>query len=193
VVFRPPARAAQASGSTDGSGDDWIKRVIGVPGDRIAVRDDHLYLNGKAQSEPYVALLDPHTDKDAASHVATGHYDYVFPDPSMMDVPPGQNAYIYLAGPDSVNAQTYTATLTSDTSPRPPGAGNQYVFFVHNDPVEGLQAVVPPGHVFVMGDNRNDSEDSHYWGYLSQKRILGQAVAIFWPPSRMRILSNPHH
>jgi signal peptidase I len=47
---------------------------------------------------------------------------------------------------------------------------------------------VPPGRYFVMGDNRNDSNDSHAWGPLDQDRILGKAMLIFWPLTRLRVL-----
>ena len=40
--------------------------------------------------------------------------------------------------------------------------------------------VVPPGHLFMMGDNRNNSEDSHVWGCLDQKRVIGRACLLFW-------------
>ncbi len=40
--------------------------------------------------------------------------------------------------------------------------------------------VVPPGHLFMMGDNRNNSEDSHVWGFLDQKRVVGRACLLFW-------------
>jgi signal peptidase I len=40
--------------------------------------------------------------------------------------------------------------------------------------------VVPPGHLFMMGDNRNNSEDSHVWGFLDQKRVIGRACLLFW-------------
>jgi signal peptidase I len=40
--------------------------------------------------------------------------------------------------------------------------------------------VVPPGHLFMMGDNRNNSEDGHVWGFLDQKRIIGRACLLFW-------------
>jgi signal peptidase I len=44
--------------------------------------------------------------------------------------------------------------------------------------------VVPPGKLFVLGDNRNHSNDSHRWGMLDRSRLIGRAVLIFWPPSR---------
>lgn len=40
--------------------------------------------------------------------------------------------------------------------------------------------VVPPGHLFMMGDNRNNSEDGHVWGFLDEKRVIGRACLLFW-------------
>ena len=184
VVFEPPI------GVSPNRNEDWIKRVIGLPGDRIAVRDNHLYLNGCLQKEPYAALLDPSPESDGVGrrHVHTGVYNYIFPDPDTisglrrLNLRDGREAAVYEEPGSMVQDQRYVA--------RPVGAHGvtDSLFLLDEDSHEDLEAVVPPGKVFVMGDNRNNSEDSHYWGCLSEKRILGRAFCIFWPLKRASVL-----
>ncbi|MDX2212742.1 MAG: signal peptidase I [Oculatellaceae cyanobacterium bins.114] len=90
--------------------DDLIKRVIGLPGETVEVKDGHVYINNKPLQENYIAA------------------------------PPE-----YQWGPE----------------------------------------VVPPDSYLVLGDNRNNSYDSHFWGYVPRERIIGRAMLRFWPLDRL--------
>ena len=46
---------------------------------------------------------------------------------------------------------------------------------------------IPARHYVVLGDNRNNSYDSHYWGFVPRELIIGKAISIYWPPERARL------
>jgi signal peptidase I len=100
---------------------DFIKRVIGLPGETLEVRNKRVYINGKALYEPYVHYLEPPRSPSAYAEVTS--YDL-------------RERY----GPITIPARKY----------------------------------------FMMGDNRDNSEDSRYWGLLSKDDVKGQAVLIYW-------------
>ena len=100
---------------------DFIKRVIGLPGETVELRQKKVYINGTALDEPYVHFL---TAPAAASE---------FHEVTSFDV---RERY----GP----------------------------------------VTVPANHYFVMGDNRDNSQDSRYWGFLPRENIKGKSLVIYW-------------
>jgi signal peptidase I len=100
---------------------DYIKRVIGLPGETVEVREKKVYINGTALDEPYVHFLQP-PQATSELHEVTS-----------FDV---RERY----GP----------------------------------------VTVPADHYFMMGDNRDNSQDSRYWGFLPRENIKGRSLVIYW-------------
>jgi signal peptidase I len=115
----------------------YVKRVIGLPGDRIRIAEQKVYVNGSRLAEPYV-VHDP----------AAG-------DPFADNFPPADDAF-------------------SRFGLRPEWAGQ-----IMNSVQDG-DLVVPADHYFVMGDNRDRSWDSRYWGFVDRRAIMGRPIVIYW-------------
>jgi signal peptidase I len=125
IVFHYPVNPEQ----------HFVKRVVGVPGDRIRLINRRLYVNGAPQQEPYVHYISPVHD--------------VFRDEfPRLDMP--------------------TAGLEGGW------------WLEMHKLVEDNQLIVPEGNYFVMGDNRDDSKDSRYWGFVPQANIEGRPIVIYW-------------
>ena len=122
----------------------FVKRVIGLPGDRLKMVDREVYVNGKLLNEPYVV------------HDPTVGYD-----PFNYSFPPASQQFMALAGlNDAPEITKWRGEL-------------------HNY-VQGGELVVPPGKYFAMGDNRDRSLDSRFWGFVDQSAIMGRPLFIYW-------------
>jgi signal peptidase I len=116
----------------------FVKRVIGLPGDRLKVVDQQVYVNGKPLREPYVEH-DPASGYDPLN--------YSFP-------PTGNQLFVSLVQPEwASEIRKY---------------------------IQGDELVVPPGKYFAMGDNRDHSLDSRYWGFVDREAIMGRPFLIYW-------------
>ena len=100
---------------------DFIKRVIGLPGETVELREKKVYINGKPLDEPYVHFLQS----------------------------PGMESELHEVTSFDVRERYGPVT-------------------------------VPANHYFVMGDNRDNSQDSRYWGFLPRENIKGKALLIYW-------------
>jgi signal peptidase I len=95
--------------------EDYIKRVIGLPGDEVSTQDGVVYINGFPADEPYISA--------------------------------------------------------------PPAYNDSWI--------------VPEDSLFVLGDNRNQSSDSHSWGFLPLDNVVGKAIVIYWPLENVQIIDHP--
>ncbi len=123
IVFRYPVDIKQT----------FVKRCMGVPGDRIRIVDKQVYLNGAALVEPY----------------KVHKHDYIAP---YADNFPGEPY-----GP----------------------VDDRALDMLQNHVVNG-EVVVPPNSYFAMGDNRDNSSDSRYWGFVPRENIIGKPLIIYW-------------
>jgi signal peptidase I len=122
IVFRYPMDVSQT----------YVKRVVGVPGDRISIQNKDLYRNGEKIEEPYV-------------YHKTDYID------------------------------SYRDNFPSEPNARISDAAQAML----EKSVNG-EVVVPPGHFFAMGDNRDSSSDSRYWGFVPRENIIGKPLIIYW-------------
>ncbi len=140
IVFRYPVNPEQ----------HFVKRVVGIPGDRVRLVNKRLRVNGAPVRETYAVYS--RRDHDT--------YRDEFP-------------VLGLASPNVESAWW-----------------SQMRDLVHNG-----ELVVPPGQYFVLGDNRDRSLDSRYWGFVPRESIIGRPLLIYWsvaaPPERVRAAAPP--
>ncbi len=127
IVFRYPGDVTQT----------YVKRLIGVPGDRLKLVNGVVYRNGARLNEPY----------------AFQKFSY---DAERDNFPSGLRTNV---------RQELALRLQRE--------------MLERNVVNG-EVVVPPGNYFAMGDNRDNSEDSRYWGFVPRENIIGKPVLVYW-------------
>lgn len=119
---------------------DFIKRVVGLPGDRIAMREGVLFIN----------------------------------DAPVPTVAKGEYSYREASEGELLVSKLYEETL----------GDSQHPVIYATDMIPSFrtfdETTVPPGKLFVMGDNRDRSNDSRYWGFVDLEAVEGRAIAIYW-------------
>jgi len=135
IVFRYPKDESQ----------DYIKRVIGLPGDRVSYYNRRISING----EPLQIQED---------HIYQGLGD--------LNQKPGAK------GCDRVGAQCQVYIESAEDT--------EYTMMTNPAAIYSAdgEVTVPPGHYFVMGDNRDHSNDSRFWGYVPEENLVGKAIRV---------------
>ena len=129
---------------------DYIKRVVGVPGDEVAYLNKQLTVNGQLVAKQ--------------------------PQPEFFD----QDSMRYAKSfREQLGGRTYN-TLNDDERPAFVPGASEFPFRENcKYTVEGVTCKVPPGHYFMMGDNRDNSLDSRYWGFVPEANIVGKAFFVW--------------
>jgi len=138
-----------------------VKRAIGIPGDRIHLRKGVVYLNGVAQNEPYA--IQPSEDS-------------LIP---YRDDFPSDVAGLRRSATDDLETR---GNCQDKACAESVGIDNRMEDWADELPkyIQGDDLVVPPGMVFAMGDNRANSLDGRFWGFVPQQNILGRPLFVYW-------------
>lgn len=145
MVFRYPENPAL----------DYIKRVVGVPGDEIAYVDKRLTINGR--EIPLRADGEFNYLEDGLSFKATNRFQ------------------------EQLGGHTHSILVQAAAPSVQLGGVQRFPFrdnCAYNE--SGFRCKVPAQHYFMMGDNRDSSSDSRYWGFVPEQNIVGRAFLIWW-------------
>ncbi len=142
---------------------DYIKRVVGVPGDRIVYKNKRLTVNGNVLS--YAPLPD-YLNEEHLSYSKQFHENLTGVEHNILN---DENAPSYVQNPD---------------------AFPQHELCSYN--AEGFACTVPTGHYFMMGDNRDNSLDSRYWGFVPDKNIVGKAFFVWMNLGNIKRIGSFH-
>ena len=146
---------------------DYIKRVVGLPGDEVSFRAQQLYINGKAvpeEQKPPPGFY----DEDSRRYFAEFSEKLGEREHSILVNPQTQPYY----GPDDKISFPFRENCRYSA--------------------EGVTCKVPPGHYFMMGDNRDNSQDSRFWGFVPDENIVGRAFFVWMNFGNVKRIGSFH-
>jgi signal peptidase I len=146
---------------------DYIKRVVGVPGDEISFRAQQLYINGTAvpmEQKPPPGFY----DEDSRRYFTEFKEKFGDTEHSILVNPQSQPYY----GPDDRIAFPFRENCRYSA--------------------EGVTCKVPAGHYFMMGDNRDNSQDSRFWGFVPDQNIVGKAFFVWMNFGNLKRIGSFH-
>lgn len=156
VVFKPPPFARNPG---DNPNIDFVKRLIGTPGQVIEIRDNQLYRDGVQVNEPYV-------NERSYNPNAPANF-------KLVEYPQGSGQIVPLIG-TAAKEPAMSRSLYAELVP-----------YEERQSVWDLPAVaVPAGKYLMIGDNRDGSFDGRFWGLIERRDIVGKAWLTFWPVTR---------
>jgi len=153
MVFRYPPKPSL----------DYIKRVVGVPGDTVAYLNKRLTINGQAVPTDSVPEF---FDEDAMRY--------------------------FKQFEEKFGTQSHRVLNDEQRPPFVPGADKFPGSEGCNYTIEGVTCKVPEDHYFMMGDNRDNSMDSRYWGFVPEKNIVGKAFFVWMNFGNLKRVGSFH-
>jgi signal peptidase I len=162
IVFKYPGNRYEPEKDRRGNivpfETSYVKRVVGLPGDTLEFRGEELWVNGRRLPERIVEAEEPcATDAPEGAHCH--------------DAPLRVESVLRDSGNDQYSAYYEPGSYT--------GAAEVYPVFESES--HGRRVLkVPAASYFVMGDNRDNSEDSRYWGFVDRDLIIGRALFVYW-------------
>jgi signal peptidase I len=154
---------------------NYVKRLIGLPGDTVEIKDKVVFVNGKEFWIP------PHIQYLYPSRPARFVDEYIFPKGAQWNsdnygplVIPKKGDVIKLT---SQNVEQWRTIIDREFGERVVSVSGNKIL-INNKPVDSY--TLKKDYYFMMGDNRDASFDSRFWGFVSRDRIIGQPLMIYW-------------